>query len=129
MISHQHIRIPSRRHKNSIHPTPNRRHKDPTNLQPYQKRKRHDHRRKLPSLIVPRFCELQVEVGEEGAEVGDERGAHSKDGPDEAIIDKSINAAVFHHGPGVFCGGDVGFAVEGDVGEGVAVDESVGGEG
>ena len=68
---------------------------------------------------------MEIEVTQQGAEVGDEGATHGEDGADEAVIDEGVDAAVLHHAPGVLGGGDVGFAVEGDVGEGVAVDESV----
>lgn len=68
---------------------------------------------------------MEVEVTQQGAKVGDKGAAHSEDGADEAVVDEGVDAAVLHHAPGVLGGGDVGFAIEGDVGEGVAVDESV----
>ena len=125
MIPHQNIRIPRRRDKQGINATPDGRHEYLADLQANQKRKRHDNGREGAAVVVARGGEAQVEVGKEGAEVGDEGGTHGEDGGDEAVVDEGVDAAVFHHSPGVFGGGDVGFTVKRDVGEGVAVDESV----
>ena len=97
VIPYQDLRIPSTRHKNRIHPTPNRCHEDLADLQADQKRKRHDDGGEFAALVVGRVGKLEVEEGEEGAEVGDEGGAHGQNGANEAVVDKGVNAAVLHH--------------------------------
>lgn len=124
VVPPQHPSIPRRRHKQRIDSTPHRRHKHPRNLQPDQKRKRHYYRGKPPISVVGRVSEAQVQVSEQGAGVGDEGGGHGEHGADEAVVDEGVDAPLFEERPGVAGGGEVGFAVEGDVGEGVAVDES-----
>lgn len=44
--------------------------------------------------------------------------------PGSAYVDEAIDTAVFDHGPGVLCRGDVCFSVQRNVAEGVAVEES-----
>ncbi len=72
MISHQDIRIPRRSNENSIDTTTNRRHEDLADLQSNQEGESHNDRGKCASLIISWFRELQVEVGEKGADVGHE---------------------------------------------------------
>ena len=97
MIPHQHLRIPRTRHENRIHAAANGRHEYLTHLQPDQECKSHDDGRELAAFVVRWFGELQVEVREEGAEVGDKDAAHGEDGANQAIVDEGVDAAVFHH--------------------------------
>ena len=126
MLPCQHICIPRHAHKDRLHSTAQRRQEDLANLQADQKAESHDHGRVLPALVVGRVREFKVEEGEQAAEERDEGGAHGQDGRDEAVVDEGVDAAAFEECEGVLCGGDVGFAEEGDVDEGVAIDESVG---
>jgi len=121
MILPQTIRIPRHRHEQRISSAADRRHEDLADLQADEEGKGQDDGRVGAGTVVLGLGELEVEIGEEGAEVGDEGGAHGEDGPDEAVVDERVDAAVFHHRPRVLGGGDVGFAVEGDVAEGVPV--------
>ena len=105
MIPAQHIGIPRRGYKNCIHAATNWSHENLADLQADQKRKGHDDGSESAVGVVARFGELQVQVGEEGAEVGDEGGAHGEHGGDEAVVDEGVDAALFHHCPGVFGGG------------------------
>ncbi len=79
-----------------LHATPNRCHENLADLQADEERKGHDDGRKGSSLVISRLCELEVEEGEQGGEIGDEGRAHGKDGTDEAVVYESIDAAVFH---------------------------------
>jgi hypothetical protein len=36
---------------------------------------------------------------------------HRKDRTNQAVVDKGVDAAILHHGPGVFRGWKIGFAV------------------
>jgi len=45
-------------------------------------------------------------------DIGVERMAyHCKHWTDQAVVDKGVDAAILHHGPGVFRGWKIGFAV------------------
>ncbi len=48
---------------------------------------------------------------------------HRKDRPNQAVIDKGIDAAVFHHGPGVLRSRNISFAIQSNMGESIAIDE------
>lgn len=37
---------------------------------------------------------------------------HGKDWTDQAVVDKGVDATILHHGPGVFRGWKIGFAVQ-----------------
>ena len=124
MFQNQYLRIPRHSHEQRVDARPNRRHEDLADLQADQEGERHDDwGEDAAVLVVCWFGELEVQVGEKGGEVAHEEGAHGQNRPSQAIVDESVDAAVFHHLPGVLCGGDVGLAVERDVGECVAVDE------
>lgn len=100
MIPHQHIRIPRRRNKYGVDAAADGGQEDLTDLQADEEGKGHDDGREGASGVVFRLGELQVEVGEEGAEVGHECGTHGQDGTNQAIVDERVDAAVFHHSDG-----------------------------
>lgn len=123
MIPDHDLRIPPHRDKDRVHPAPDRREEYLADLQPDQKRERHDDGGEVPGRVVRRPRELQVQIREQRAEIRDEDGSHGQYGPDQTVVDEGVDSAILHHRPGVPGRGDVGLAVQRDVAERVAVDE------
>ena len=123
MLGHQNLRIPRHSRKDGLDTTAHRSHEDLTDLQPDNKRESHDNRRERAVVVITRVCVLQVEVSEKRADVGNTHRAHGEHRSHETVVDQGVDAAVFHHCPGVFGRGDERFPVQGDVAEGVAVEE------
>ena len=124
MIPHQNVWVPRRSDKYGIHTRPNRRHEYLTNLQSDEEGESHDHRRKSSPIVVTRLREFEVEIRKEGADISHKGRSHRQYRSNQAVIDQCINSAILHHGPRVLGSGDVSFAVEGDVNEGIAIDKS-----
>ena len=82
MIPHQHVRIPCGSNEYSVDAASDRRHEYLTYLQSDQERESHNDGRKGTSVIVSWLGELQVQIGQESAEVRYESAAHSEYGPD-----------------------------------------------
>jgi len=62
---------------------------------------------------------------ESGQDIGVRSMAyHRKDRPNQAVVDKGIDAAVFHHGPSVLSSRNVSFAIQSNMRERIAIDES-----
>lgn len=122
ILRHQNLRIKRHGHEERRHSTLNWHQEDIADLQSDDEREGHDDGRVAAGSVVRGRRESDVEVGEQGAGIGNEDGAHGQDGVDETFVDEGVDTAVFHHAPGGFGGGDVGFAVEGYVGECVFVD-------
>lgn len=99
-IPHQHLRIESHSHKQRRDTTLDWHQEDISDLETDEESKGHDDHREGVVGVVGRLGEVHVKVGEQGAEVGDEDGAHGEDGVDEALVDEGVDAAVFHHVPG-----------------------------
>lgn len=123
MVPDHDLRIPPQRDKDRVHPAPDRRQEDLADLQPDQKRERHGDSGEVAGRVIRRTRELQVQIREQRAEVGDEDRSHGQNGANQAVIDKDVDSAVLHHRPGVLGCGDVGLAVQRDVAESVAVEE------
>lgn len=70
MIPHQHVRIPRRGDEQRVYTATYWRHEDLADLQPDEEGEGHDDGGEGAAVIVGRFGEFEVEVGEEGAEVG-----------------------------------------------------------
>ncbi|KAI6772884.1 hypothetical protein HG530_003842 [Fusarium avenaceum] len=62
-------------------------------------------------------------VSQKSTGVRDEKGTEGKDRSDETVVDKSVDSTVLNHLPGILCSCEIGLAVEGNVAEGVAVEE------
>ena len=125
MIPHQNVRIPRSSDKYSVDATSDWRHEYLADLQSDQERESHNDGRKGASVIVSWLGELQVEIGQESAEVRYKSTAHGEYGPDQTVINKCIYAAVFHHRPRILSCWDVRFTIQGNMGECIAVDKSV----
>lgn len=123
MLPHHNLGVPRHRRKNRLNPRPHRRQKNLCNLQPNHKRKRHNHRRKVAVCVIPRIRKLEVQVCQQRADIRHAHASHRKHGAHEAVVNEGVDAAIAHHSPRILCSGDVGFAPEGDVAEGVAVEE------
>ena len=123
MLRHQHLRIPRCGYKHGITPAPNGCHEDLAHLQADQKRKRHHHGCVTARAVVRRLGELQIQIRQQRAEIRDKRTPHRQNRPDQAVVHQRVDPAVLHHLPRILRGGDVRFAVERDVREGVAIDE------
>ena len=77
MIAHQHIWIPCCGYKDRVDTAANGCQEDLAYLKADQKGKRHDDRGESSAGVVGRVGELQVQEGEQGAEVCYKRGTHS----------------------------------------------------
>ena len=75
MVSHQHLRIPCTRHHEGLHAAAQWRREDVADLQADQEGEGDDDDREAAVSVVLRIGELEVEVGEQGAGVGNESGA------------------------------------------------------
>lgn len=124
MVCHQHLRIPGCSDEYGVYATSDRRHKDLAHLETDQERECHDDRSVSTTSVICWLRKFKIKIGEESAEVRYEGGSHGQDRPNKAIVYESVNATVFHHLPGVLGSRDVGFAVESDVRESIAIDES-----
>lgn len=72
----EHLGIESHRHKEGRNTTLDRNEEDIGNLQTDEECERHDNGRESVALVVSWRSKGEVEVGEEGAEVGYEDGTH-----------------------------------------------------
>jgi hypothetical protein len=77
----------------------------------------------LALAVVSRVGEVEVQISQKSTGVRDEEGTKGKDRSDEAVVDESVDSAVLDHLPCIFCSCEVRLAVEGDVAEGIAVEE------
>lgn len=75
VVNHD-LRIPAHRHEDGLDTTANRRHEDLAHLQADHESKGHNDSGKVAVGVVGRLRELQVQVGQQGADVGNEHGAH-----------------------------------------------------
>lgn len=124
MLPDQNIGIPAHSNKERINTTADRGHEDPAHLQPNQEGERHDDGSEGSALVVGRIGEVEVKIGQECAEIGNEDTAHGQDWPDQTVVDQNIDTPIFHHLPCVFGSGDVGFPIERNVAKCVSIDES-----
>lgn len=76
ILPHQYLGIESHRHKEGTNSALDWHQEDIANLQSDQERKGHHHRCITTSRVIFRLCEGNVEIGEEGADVGNEYGTH-----------------------------------------------------
>lgn len=76
MVAHEDVGIPRSSHEDGIDSAPNWRHEDLADLEPDKEGKCHDDGGELAAFIICRVGELQIEEGEEGAEVSYKGGAH-----------------------------------------------------
>ena len=76
ILPNKHLRIKRHRNKESSNTTLDRHEEDITDLQTDQESKCHDDGCEGVALVVDGVGELEVEVGEEGTDVGYEYGAH-----------------------------------------------------
>ena len=125
MIPHQHVRVPCSSNKYCVDAASDWRHEYLADLQSDQERESHNDGRKSTSVVVSWFGELQVEIGQESAEVRYESTAHREYGPDQTVIDKGVYAPIFHHCPRILSCWNVCFTIQSNMGECVAVDKSV----
>lgn len=95
----QYLRIERHSYKECSHAALDRHQEDVSDLEADEEGEGHDDGCEGVAVVVSGLGEGDVEVGEEGAKVGYEDGAHSKDWVDEAFVDEGIDAAVFHHCP------------------------------
>lgn len=119
----KHFRIPRHTHKNSLDTTSDGRQEDLADLQADDEGKRHDHSGEITIGVVVRFGELEVQVRQEGGDVSHAHRAHGKYGAHEAVVDEHIDAAIFHHRPGVLGCRNIRLAVQRDVAKRVAVEQ------
>lgn len=125
MLPGQHVRIPRHAHEQRLDATAQRRQENLTDLQANEEGEGHDDAREFAAGVVGRVREFEVEEGEQAAEECHEGGTHGEHGADQTVIDEGVDAPAVQEGEGVLGGGNVGLAEEGDVDEGIAVDESV----
>lgn len=111
VVAHHNLWIPSHCDEDSVHAAPNWRQQDLADLQADNEGESHNHCREIPTTVVCRVGELQVQVGEQRTEVGNEDGAHGQHRADEAVLNKSVHSTVLHHRPGVLRRWYIGLSV------------------
>jgi len=86
VIPHEDLGVPSGGNENGVDTTRYRCRKDVSNLQTDEEREEDDDCGVFALAVVFRFREDEVEVGEERAGVGDEKGAEGENGTDETFL-------------------------------------------
>lgn len=86
MLRHEHLWIPSTRHKNCVYTAREWCSKDIRDLQPDEEGECHDERRVAAVRIVRGLGEDDVEVGEQRTRVADKEGAEGQDRTDQAFL-------------------------------------------
>ncbi|KAM5433801.1 hypothetical protein MferCBS31731_006941 [Microsporum ferrugineum] len=130
------LRAPAGGHKDGLDPAGQRGREDVRDLEADEEREGDDERRVLPFAVVRRVGEEQIQVREKGARIRDEEATEREDRPDQAVLQvatgenidwtyiyEGVKAAVLDHFPRVPGRGNVRLAVQGDVAEGIAVEE------
>lgn len=115
VLVHHDGRVPSHGYKYGVNSTADGCHDDLADLKPDDKRECHDDRREISTLVIRWVGEFEVEVGEKSIQQPDKYSCPADDWSYQAIVDESVDAPVFHQGPGVFRRWKVGFPVQRDM--------------
>ena len=97
MITNHDLGVPSSGNEDSVDTATKRSGEDVADLQTDDEGEGYHDGRIPPRLVICRLSEDQVQVGQEGAGIGDEGGSHAEDGADEAFVDEGIDATIFDH--------------------------------
>lgn len=123
VLRHQDLRVPGGRHEYCVDATAERCGEDVADLQSDQKGESNNHRREITIRIVSRVGEGEVEIGHQRAGIAYEGCTHAEHRANETFIDKGIDSTLLDHVPCGLCCGYVCLSVQGNVGEGVAIQE------
>lgn len=97
VLVHQDLRIPRHGDEQGINSSGERDGEAVRNLQAYEEGVCYHDWSEVAVAVVGRVGEDDVNVGHQGAGVGDEHGAHGEDGADQAFVDERVDSPVFDH--------------------------------
>lgn len=122
VINHD-LRIPSHRHEDGLNATTNGSHEDLADLKTNQESESHNDRGEVTIPVVRGVGELQIEIGQQRTDIGDESRTHSQHRTHQAVLHESINSSIAHHRPSILGCGDICLSVQCDVTERVAIEK------